>query len=161
MKTKKRVYLPFLAGLLGILFIFFCVLMTIECISILTEGEAAFPSAHSTEFYIILLFFTGLSCLFLLWGVNFLGCLIWVEDGILHRRGLLFGLRRSCPVQNILRLRRVSLGRKTPTLIYIIDKNPGTYGENAFKKSYICLIDTPANRDFIFSFCDKKIRDKK
>ncbi|MBQ4112653.1 MAG: hypothetical protein IJD38_07645, partial [Clostridia bacterium] len=97
--------------------------------------------------------------LFFVWGMNSICCLVWVEDGILHRRGLLFGHRRSCAVNDIQRLEAVSTPRGG-SWIYIVDSTPGCY-ENSLKGSYICLADTPANRRFIASFCGRVIRTYK
>ncbi len=109
------------------------------------SGEASSPS----EYY----FFAGLcgiAVLLLLWGMNN-GCsLVWVEDGVLYRRGLFFGNRRSCPIKDIQRVDTFNAG-KGMRWLYIVDSQPGIY-ECMLKKSYICLADTEANRQFIRSF---------
>lgn len=91
--------------------------------------------------------------------INYGGCLIWVEDGILYRRGFLFGHRRCCAVKDIQRFESVSSPRGG-SWIYIVDSAPGCY-ENALKSCYICLEDTAANRAFIASFCGRVIRTYK
>ena len=96
--------------------------------------------------------------LFFLFGMNRLCCLVWVENGILQRRGLFFGYRRTCPVENIQTIRSVwqyGGGR----YLFLMDGEAGIC-KHGDKKCYICLTDTPANRRFILSFCRKMIQEK-
>ena len=143
MNTKKKIVSPVMlvVCLLGVgMMTILCGLGVVGCARSLTAG------------HIVLTALCGTGGLFFLCGANIFGCLVWVEDGILHRKGLLFGLKRSCPVEGIQRIETVCPSRKSPTTIYIVDKNPGRYGENATPKSYIGLTDTPANHAFIASF---------
>ena len=162
MNTKKRIFsiLLLTLSLLVLAITSFLLIWTItDCVDILTSDNAPAEDVTPATALTLTILCGAMWFLFLL-ALNWGGCLIWVEDGVLYRRGLLFGLKRSCAVGDILRLRRVSGYGKGFPIIYIIDRNPGRCGENAFKKSYICLIDTPANRKFIASFCDKKIKNK-
>ncbi len=162
MNTKKKMYsvLLLVVSLIALLPVTALLIWTIsDCIGILASGNASedVPPAVALIMTILCaaMWFLCLLC------VNYGGCFIWVEDGILHRRGLLFGLKRSCAVDDILRVRVVPTQPKNPDLIYIIEKNPGKCWQNISKKSYICLVDTPENRAFIESFCEKKIKRKK
>ncbi len=158
MNTKKKIASPFMLALclvgIGI--------MAAVCIGSVCMGADALAvceSSSASVAYFVMAAVGGGFTLFFLWGMNNICCLVWVEDGILHRRGLLFGHRRSCAVKDIQRLESVSTYRGG-TWIYIVDSQPGIY-ENALKSSYICLADTPANRRFIASFCGRIIRNSK
>ena len=88
--------------------------------------------------------------LFFLYGMNRICPVVWVEDGILHRRGLFFGYRRSCPVEGIQRIVSVlpTTGEKA---LFFEDGQAGVYIPGN-KACYISLKDTPANRRFVADF---------
>ena len=163
MNTKKRIFsiLLLTPSLLFLAIMSFMLIWAItDSIDILTSDNT--PAEDVTPATALISTILGGAMWFLsLLMVNWGGCLIWVEDGILYRRGLLFGLKRSCAVEDILRVRVVPTPRKNPDLIYIIEKNPGKFHQNISKKSYVCLEDTPENRAFIESFCGKKVKRKK
>lgn len=163
MNTKKRIFsiLLLTLSLLVLAIMSFMLIWAItDCVDILTSDNTTDEDMTPTTALISTILGGAMWFLSLL-TVNWGGCLIWVEDGILYRRGLLFGLKRSCAVEDILRVRVVPTPRKNPDLIYIIEKNPGKFHQNISKKSYVCLEDTPENRAFIESFCNKKIKRKK
>ena len=163
MNTKKRIFsiLLLTLSLLGLAIMSFMLTWAItDCVDILTSDNTTDDDMTPTTALISTILGSAMWFLSLLM-VNWGGCLIWVEDGILYRRGLLFGLKRSCAVGEVLRVRVVPTPRKSPDLIYIIKKDPGKFHQNISKKSYICLEDTPGNRAFIESFCGKKIKRKK
>ena len=95
---------------------------------------------------------------FSLWGMNRACCLIWIRDGVLHRRGLFFGYRRSCALREIVQVAAVWQGRGGRYL-FVEDTRSGTY-QAAKKDSYIFLEDTPDNRRFITDFCGQMIRER-
>ena len=94
---------------------------------------------------------------FFLVGMNRVCCLLWVADGILHRRGLFFGYRRSCPLEDIQRVVAV-LQPRGGRFLYIEDNQEGLY-QVGKKNSYIYLDDTLANRRFITDQCGRMIRE--
>ena len=144
MNTKKKMYsvLLLVVSLIALLPVTALLIWTIsDCTGILASSNASedVPPAVALIMTILCaaMWFLCLLC------VNYGGCFIWVEDGILNRRGLLFGLKRSCAVDDILRVRVVPTQPKNPDLIYIIEKNPGKCWQNISKKSYICLVTPP------------------
>ena len=93
-----------------------------------------------------------------LFGMNRTCCLVWLKDGVLHRRGLFMGYRRSCPVREIGQVAAVGQGRGGRYL-FMEDPRPGVY-QAAKRDSYICLEDTPENRRFITNFCGRMIHKR-
>lgn len=158
MNTKKKIAAPVMlvVCLIGV------GIMAVCCIGTVCWGLDALEGAETESTagtYFGMAAVSGGFSLFFVWGMNSICCLVWVEDGILYRRGLLFGHRRSCAVNDIHRLESVSTPRGG-SWIYIVDSAPGCY-ENGLKSSYICLADTPANREFIASFCGRVVRTYK
>lgn len=158
MKTKKKIASPSMLAvcLIG------AGIMTALCIGAVCMGVDALESTETQTTagaFFAMAAVSGGFTLFFLWGMNSICCVVWVEDGILHRRGLLFRHRRSCAVNDIQRLESVTTPRGG-SWIYIVDSAPGCY-ENGLKSSYICLADTPANREFIASFCGRVVRTYK
>ena len=157
MSTKKRIASPLMLAvcLIGIgMMAAACVYSVYAGVEILSDSGAG----GAVGAYFGMAAVSGGFTLFFLWGMNSICCLVWVEDGILHRRGLLFGHRRCCAVNDIQRLEAVSTPRGG-SWIYIVDSAPGVF-ENALKSSYICLENTTANRAFIASFCGRMIRPR-
>lgn len=91
-------------------------------------------------------------------GMNRACCLVWIRDGVLHRRGLFFGYRRACSLREIGQVASVQQGRGGRYL-FIEDPRSGTY-QAAKKDSYIFLEDTPENRRFITDFCGRMIHER-
>ena len=156
MNTKKKIAAPVMlvACLIGI------GLMIGICIGSVCLGvEALQAEAAEVAVYFSMAVAGAGFVAFFLCGMNTVCCLVWVEDGILHRRGLLWGYRRSCPVSDIQRLESVNKP-KGGSWIFIVDSQIGTY-EPGSRKGYICLENTEANRRFIATFCGRMIREKK
>ena len=158
MNTQKKIAsIPFLiVTLIGVAFMMG---MLILCV---TEALPYWQTCEINE--PIVWVYVGMAAavigliLFFLFGMNRVCCLVWVENGILHRRGLFFGYRHSCPVESIQAIRSVwqyGGGR----YLFLVDNEAGIC-KPGDKKCYICLQDTPANRRFISTFCRKLIREK-
>lgn len=158
MNTKKRIASPsmLVICLLGM------GIMVAACAATVCMGADALAAeeakAVAGAYFAMAAVCAGFALFYLL-GMNAVCSLVWVENGILYRRGLLFGHRRSCVVSDIQKLELVA-PLKGGRWIYIVDSQPGVY-KNLGKHSYICLEDTAANRAFIASFCGRIIRERK
>ena len=100
MNTKKRIFsiLLLTLSLLGLAIMSFMLIWAItDCVDILTSDNTTDEDMTPTTALISTILCGAMWFLSLL-TVNWGGCLIWVEDGILYRRGLLFSLKRSCAV---------------------------------------------------------------
>ena len=100
MNTKKRIFsiLLLIPSLLFLAIMSFMLIWAItDSIDIFTSDNT--PAEDVTPATALISTILGGAMWFLsLLMVNWGGCLIWVEDGILYRRGLLFSLKRSCAV---------------------------------------------------------------
>ena len=155
MNTKKKIVSPVMlvVCLLGV------GMMTFALVYSLCEGLGDWKTGGTIYWVYFAMAAVGAAMdLLFLWGMNTICCLVWVEDGILYRRGLLWGYRRSCPVSDIQRLESVSKPRGG-AWIFIVDERPGVF-EPGMRKSYICLENTEANRRFIATFCGRMIRTR-
>ena len=156
MNTKKKIVSPVMlvVCLLGV------GMMTFALVYSLCEGLGDWKTGGTIYWVYFAMVAGGAAMdLLFLWGMNTLCCLVWVEDGILYRRGLLFRYCRSCSVSDIQRLESTTTPRGG-SWIFIVDSQPGVF-EPGMRKSYICLENTEANRRFIASFCGRVVRTYK
>ena len=157
MNTKKKIAAPVMlvACLIGV------GIMAVCCIGTVCWGLDALAGAETESTagtYFGMAAVSGGFSLFFVWGMNSICCLVWVEDGILYRRGLLFRYCRSCSVSDIQRLESITTPRGG-SWIFIVDSQPGVF-EPGMRKSYICLENTETNRRFIATFCGRMIRTR-
>ena len=110
----------------------------------------------------IMIFLFCLSMLvFLLFYVNRSACVIFVEDGVVKRKGLVFGFYKECPVHSIRRVKiqysrhEVGFG----TFVYLVDDNKEEFKRflRLRKDSYICFRKTKKNMEFLNTFWSGRI----
>ena len=101
------------------------------------------------------LFCLSVLCL-LLWCINRAACVVWIEDSVVKRKGLMFGFYKECPVRSI---RRVKIQYNTHevgfgTFIYLIDDDAQEFQKflRLRKDSYICFRKTKKNIEFLRTF---------
>ncbi len=97
----------------------------------------------------------GLGC-FLLWFLNRASCVVWVEDGMIKRRGLIHGFYKECSVRAIQTVKIKYVHREVGfgTFIYLIDDRTQSYKKffRIRKDSYICFRKNKKNLAFLSTF---------
>ena len=158
MNTKKKIASPFMMTLclIGVGMMTFALISSL-CMGI--ESLQTEETSSSAGAYFVMTAVSLFFDLFFLLGLNTCGAVVWVKNDTLYRKGFLFGHKRSCPVSDIQRLDTVPHPRGG-TWIYIVDSESGVC-ENSQRNSYIGLADSPANRKFIATFCERMIREQK
>lgn len=99
--------------------------------------------------------FLGFAC-FLLWYLNRAACLVWIEDGMIKRRGLIHGFYKECPIRAIQAVQIKYVHREVGfgTFIYLIDDRAQPYKKffRIRKDSYICFRKNKKNLVFLRTF---------
>lgn len=102
----------------------------------------------------------GIFC-FLLFALNRSACVVWFEDGIVKRKGLLRGFYKECPVQAIqtVKIQYVSRQVGFKTFIFLVEDQ--TPADQKFwrmrKDSYISFRKNKKNLAFLRTFWSGKI----
>lgn len=105
----------------------------------------------------VLLFclFLGFAC-FILWYLNRAACIIWVENDIVKRKGLICGFYKECSVQSIQAVKIQYVQREVGfgTFIYLIDDRTRPYKKffRISKDSYIGFRNNKKNLAFLRTF---------
>ena len=96
--------------------------------------------------------FLGTVCI-LLFSLNRAACVVWVEDGIVKRRGLICGFYKECAVKDIKTVKIEYRSREVGfrTFIYLIDDRTQPYKKffRIRKDSYICFRKNNKNLAFL------------
>ena len=130
-------------------------------LSLLPLGLVVFGELH--EIGAGLLFFVflfGLGC-FLSWCLNRAACVVWIEDGMIKRKGLISGFYKECSVRAIQTVQIKYVRREVGfgTFIYLVDDR--TYPYKKFlrirKDSYICFRKNKKNLAFLRTFWSGEI----
>ncbi len=97
----------------------------------------------------------GLGC-FLLWFLNRAACVVWIEDGMIKRKGLIYGFRKECSVRAIQTVQIKYVHREVGfgTFIYLVDDRTQPYKKffRIRKDSYICFRKNKKNLTFLRTF---------
>ena len=97
----------------------------------------------------------GLGC-FLLWFLNRAACVVWIEDGMIKRKGLIRGFYKECSVRAIQTVQVKYVHREVGfgTFIYLIDDRTQPYKKffRIRKDSYICFRKNKKNLAFLSTF---------
>ena len=97
----------------------------------------------------------GLDC-FLLWFLNRAACVVWIEDGMIKRKGLIRGFYKECSVRSIQAVQIKYVHREVGfgTFIYLIDDRTRPYKKflRIRKDSYICFRKNKRNLAFLRTF---------
>ena len=99
--------------------------------------------------------FFGLGC-FLLWFLNRAACVVWIEDGMIKRKGLIYGFHKECFVRSIqtVKIKYVHHEVGFGTFIYLADDRTQPYKKfyRIRKDSYICFRKNKKNLAFLRTF---------
>lgn len=107
--------------------------------------------------YLSFAVFLLLSCFFL-WYLNRAACIIWVEDGIVKRKGLICGFYKECRIDAIQAV-SVRYVWRSGDFLFLIDTS--THKFNHMRKdSYICFFKTRKNLDFLRTFWKGEIKEE-
>ena len=97
----------------------------------------------------------GLGC-FLLWFLNRAACVVWIEDGMIRRKGLIRGFYKEYSVRSIQAVQIKYVHREVGfgTFIYLIDDRTQPYKKflRIRKDSYICFRKNKRNLAFLRTF---------
>ena len=87
---------------------------------------------------------------FLLWFLNRAACVVWFEDGMIKRKGLIRGFYKECSVRAIQTVKTEYVHR-AGTFIFLVDDHTPSYKKffPTRKDSYICFRKTRK----IWRFC--------
>ena len=95
--------------------------------------------------------------LFFLWSLNRLACVVWIENGTVKRKGLIYGFYKQIAVSNIKSV-VVKHTWREGDFIYLVDDS--TYKFNrARKDSYVCFAKTKKNLELLRSFWSGEIKE--
>lgn len=139
--TSSKSALIFLSVVLVVCFCFSLLALWLE-VSGLTEEKGAG--------YLSFVIFGIVFCPILLWYLNRAACVIWFENGIIKRKGLLWGFYKECSVDSIQRV-VVRCAWREGDFIYLVDDS-GNHFDRARKNSYICFYKTKETLDFVRTF---------
>ena len=94
----------------------------------------------------------GLGC-FLLWFLNRAACVVWIEDGMIKRKGLIRGFYKECSVRAIQTVKTEYVYR-AGTFIFLVDDHTPSYKKffPTRKDSYICFRKNKKNLAFLHTF---------
>ena len=98
---------------------------------------------------------------FLLWFLNRAACVVWFEDGMIKRKGLIRGFYKECSVRAIQTVQIKYVHREVGfgTFIYLIDDRTQPYKKflRIRKDSYICFRKNKKNLAFLRTFWSGEI----
>lgn len=102
----------------------------------------------------------GLGC-FLFWFLNRAACVVWVEDGMIKRRGLIYGFHKENSVRTIqsVKIKYVHLEVGFGAFVYLVDDRTQPYKKffRIRKDSYICFRKNKKNLAFLRTFWSGEI----
>ena len=100
-------------------------------------------------------FIFALGC-FLLWYLNRAACVVWIEDGMIKRKGLIHGFYKECSIRAIQTVQIKYVHREVGfgTFIYLVDDRTQPYKKffRIRKDSYICFRKNKKNLEFLRAF---------
>ena len=108
--------------------------------------------------YLAFCVFLVLSCFFL-WFLNRLACVVWVEEDVVKRKGLICGFYKECPIKSIEKV-KIQHAWREGDFIYLVDSSIHKF-DRLRKDSYICFKKTQKNLVFLRTFWTGKIEKRK
>lgn len=97
----------------------------------------------------------GLLCIFV-WLLNRAACVVWIEDGMIKQKGLIYGFYKECSVRTIqtVKIKYAHRDAGFGTFIYLIDDRTQPYKKflRLRKDSYICFRKNKKNLAFLRTF---------
>ena len=104
--------------------------------------------------YLAFFVFLFLSCFFL-WFLNRLACVVWIEDDVVKRKGLICGFYKECPIESIQRV-KIQYAWREGDFVYLIDSSIHKF-DRLRKDSYICFRKNKNNLTFLRTFWSGEI----
>ena len=93
---------------------------------------------------------------FLLWYLNRAACIVWLEDGMVKRKGLIWGFYKECSIRSIQTVKIKYVHREVGfgTFIYLVDDRTQPYKKffRIRNDSYICFRKNKKNLEFLHTF---------
>ena len=127
---------------------FWCILFF--AFSIIAIGFEIFDLVEEKGMgYLAFCEFLFLSCFFL-WFLNRSACVVWIEDDVVKRKGLICGFYKECSVESIQRV-KIQHAWREGDFVYLIDSSIHKF--HRFRKdSYICFRKNKRNLAFLRTF---------
>ena len=104
--------------------------------------------------YLAFCVFLVLSCFFL-WFLNRLACVVWVEEDVVKRKGLICGFYKECPIKSIEKV-KIQHAWREGDFIYLVDSSIHKF-DRLRKDSYICFRKNKNNLTFLRTFWSGEI----
>ena len=104
--------------------------------------------------YLDFCIFLVLSCVFL-WFLNRSACVVWIEDDVVKRKGLICGFYKECPIVSIGKV-KIQHAWREGDFVYLIDSSIHKF-DRLRKDSYICFRKNKKNLAFLRTFWSGEI----
>ena len=117
------------------------------------------------EFAVGLLLFCAFFgwCCLMVWVLNRAACVVWIEDGMVKRRGLIKGFYKECSIRAIQTVKSAYVQREVGfgTFLYLVDDRTRAYKKflRLRKDSYICFRKNARNLAFLRTFWSGKVEE--
>ena len=98
--------------------------------------------------------FLVLFCFFL-WFLNRLACVVWIEDDVVKRKGLICGFYKECPIESIGKV-KIQHAWREGDFVYLIDSSIHKF-DRLRKDSYISFRKNKNNLTFLRTFWSGEI----
>ena len=98
--------------------------------------------------------FLVLFCFFLRF-LNRLACVVWIEDDVVKRKGLIYGFYKECPIESIGKV-KIQHAWREGDFVYLIDSSIHKF-DRLRKDSYICFRKNKKNLAFLRTFWSGEI----
>ncbi len=116
------------------------------------DGERSAVGAPLLGFAVLSLIIT-----FFLLVINRMLCTVWLEDGVIKRKGLCGGFYKELNIDDIQKV-VFYLPHKESMFIYLVDDSEHKF-DRARSDSFICFPKTEANMEFVRSFWNGEIEE--
>lgn len=125
-------------------------------ISLIPFGLIMFGELHEIGLGLLLFgFFFGFGC-FMLWSLNRAACIVWLENDMIKRKGLIHGFYKECSVRDIrtVKIKYIHEEVGFGTFIFLIDDRTQPYKKffRIRKDSYVCFRKNKKNLAFLRTF---------
>ena len=132
---------------------FWCILLfafSIIAIGFEMFGFVEEKGAGYLDFCVFLVLFC-----FFLWFLNRLACVVWIEDDVVKRKGLICGFYKECPIESIGKV-KIQHAWREGNFVYLIDSSIHKF-DRLRKDSYISFRKNKNNLTFLRTFWSGEI----
>ena len=92
------------------------------------------------------------------WYLNRMACFVWIEDGLVKRKGLFYGFCKECKIESLQSVTIFRLWREGDFICFIDDSRHRF--DRCRKDSYICVKKTKRNMAAVQSVWNKPIENR-